>query len=985
MRRSGAPAAVAPSRACSGVITVLLLALLVAGCRMAHIPPPEPAPSGAGTEASVGSAGLRVTDATATESDGGLQFAVSLGQAHEETVTVSYATEDASASAGEDYQAVSGRLTFLPGTAAARNLEVPIFDDSLAETNETLVLRLRDMRAAPPVEASAIGTIVDDDRRAITVEPPAIVVREGSSGTYRVALTSAPSGVVTVTAASRSSELTAAPAQLSFSPSGWQGAQTVTVTAARDADAVADAPVVLRHTASGAEYDGAVAEVRVTVVEADAATLAVASAAATESTGLLRFEVTLSVAHGGEVQVDYATGAPADTATEDEDYAAASDRLIFAAGSTASQTIEVAVLDDALDEPQEQFTVLLSNANVQFAGGDETLAVSGTIEDDDPVPQLRIADATVAEDAGDGVMNFPVSLEAASGRTVTVTYATADETAEAGADYTSVAGVLTFAAGTSAGTVAVTILDDEHAEVEETFTVTLSGPRNATLTPATATATGTIADDGDPRPHLTNLEVEGGGTMEPAFDSGTFHYALACNSSKVRVTAAAAPAGVQLTLLHADETDNQVFTGSMNKAEVNVSDDTDVVIEAADPGATVRYVIHCLPEDFPTIKILEKADDVADGFLYVAPDYQTSDSETIRYFAILDNNGVPRIHHSRGGGRIFEPVRYPLTVNNQEVKYIRGRTLLSASFAEIHRVTAYSGFSNNHEFKDTDRGNIIEVLHYSGDRDFSPFEDPFGNPYGDRERVKDTVIREYHPVTGDTSFYWHSWKHRVTYLLGDCLEGGIGIYAMVNSLQIVNGDVVASSRGCSQVWKIKRADGSGDIEWKLGGSDPGPDSDANYLPIVNDDEGEFCGQHTATLTGRETVMLFDNGRNCQGPRKTRPRLTRAVEYDISSGTQAVLVNHFGLPPEYGISETQGSVEEVEEGRWLISWGRVSRATVSADQTIAVSEVEPVSVASGAARTSGRVFLHLHMSKDGARASTYRARRGPEVDIPLNLP
>lgn len=991
-----------PERAVRGrppvAMTVLLPVLLLAGCQMAHIAPdpddpdpePEPASAAAGTETGAESRGVRVSDASATEADAALQFTVSPGQAYGETVTVSYATADGSAVAGEDYRAVSGTLTFLPGTAGARNVEVPIIADSLAEVDEVLELRLHDARGAPLAAASATGTIVDDDQRAITVEPPAIVVREGSGGSYRVALTSEPSGVVTVTAASASSELSVDPARFSFAPSDWRDAHTVAVAAARDADGVADAPVAIRHTVSGGGYDGVVAEVQVTIVEADAATLAIESVAAPEDAGMLSFEVTMSVAHGSEVRVDYATAGR--TATAGEDYTETSGTLTLAAGSTL-QAIEVAVLGDALDEPDEQFAVVLSNATVQLAGGGETLAATGTIEDDDPAPRLSIADESATEGAGDGVMRFQVDLDGASGRTVTVSYATADQTAVAEADYTSATGVLTFAPGTVTGTVPVAILDDEHAEAEETFTMTLSGARNATLSPAAA-ATGTIADNGDPEPHLTSLQVAGAGTMYPPFDSGTLHYALpSCSSSTVlTVKATAAPGAARLTILHADETRNQAAIGALDTVTVNVRNDldvsdVDVVIDVTDPGGAARYVVHCLPEDFPTIKVLQKAADVADGFLYVSPLYTVSDTR-IRYAAVLDNNGVPRFHRGKPGGRIFGPVRYPLTVHDQEVKYIQGRTLLSSSFAAIHNVQGWRSFSNNHEFRATDSGNIIEVQEFLRERDFSDFTDSEGNPYGTEQTVHDTVIREHHPVSGDTSFYWNSWtsKNREAYKLSDCQAASFpGVYAMVNSLQIVDGDVVASSRSCGQVWRINRSDGSGDIEWKIGGTDPGPDSDTRFLPIANDEEGEFCGQHSALLTSRETVMLFDNGVHCHGPRKSRSRLTRVVEYDISSGTQAVLINHYGLPKDYGVTDTMGSVEELEEGRWLIAWGNQQKVKVGADRTIAVSEVAPVSVAGGASLTSGKVYLHLHMSKDGKRAATYRAHRGPEVDIPLNLP
>ena len=90
-------------------------------------------------------------------------------------------------------------------------------------------------------------------------------------------------------------------------------------------------------------------------------------------------------------------------------------------------------------------------------------------------------------------MTFAVTLAPASGRTVTVDYATADVTAAAGVDYTPVGGRLRFTAGTTERTIAVAILDDRVDEDTETFTVTLSDAQYAV--PAAATATGMIADD----------------------------------------------------------------------------------------------------------------------------------------------------------------------------------------------------------------------------------------------------------------------------------------------------------------------------------------------------------------------------------------------------------------------------------------------------------------------------------------------------------
>src|SRR5205807_607517 len=118
----------------------------------------------------------------------------------------------------------------------------------------------------------------------------------------------------------------------------------------------------------------------------------------------------------------------------------------------------------------------------------------GTIPNDDPQPSLSIGSASVTEgNSGTTPMTVTVFLSAASGRTVTVNYATADGTATAGSDYTATSGTLAFAPGETSKTVAVTVLGDTSLEADETFGLALSGPVNAKL--ARASATGTIRND----------------------------------------------------------------------------------------------------------------------------------------------------------------------------------------------------------------------------------------------------------------------------------------------------------------------------------------------------------------------------------------------------------------------------------------------------------------------------------------------------------
>ena len=103
-------------------------------------------------------------------------------------------------------------------------------------------------------------------------------------------------------------------------------------------------------------------------------------------------------------------------------------------------------------------------------------------------PAISVSDAA-AQEAEGAVLVFSVTLSHASSRTVTVDYATSDGTARAGSDYTASSGSLTFNPGDTSQTVSVTVLTDSDDESQETLTLTLSNPSQATLDDATGTGT----------------------------------------------------------------------------------------------------------------------------------------------------------------------------------------------------------------------------------------------------------------------------------------------------------------------------------------------------------------------------------------------------------------------------------------------------------------------------------------------------------------
>ena len=118
----------------------------------------------------------------------------------------------------------------------------------------------------PPV----VVTVTDDDTRGVTVTPAARTLTEDGSSVYTVALTSEPTGPVTVTATvSGDRDVTVSVQALTFTGADWRTVQTVTVRAAADDDADDDAATIV-HTVAGADYDGTpAASVAITVTDDD--------------------------------------------------------------------------------------------------------------------------------------------------------------------------------------------------------------------------------------------------------------------------------------------------------------------------------------------------------------------------------------------------------------------------------------------------------------------------------------------------------------------------------------------------------------------------------------------------------------------------------------------------------------------------------------------------------------------------------------------
>ena len=447
--------------------------------------------------------GATINDVTVTEGDAGTvsaSFNVTLGAPSQSVVTVNYATADGTASsANGDYVPITPAqtLTFNPSDPLTQSVSVLVNGDQITEADETFFLNLTAPVGVTFVDAQGLGTITnDDDAPAISIND--VTVTEGDAGTvlatFTLSLSNPSKQVISVdyetadgTASATNGDYDAVtPAQtVTFNP-GDPISQSVSITVNGDTITETDETFFVNLTNGSNATIADVQGIGTIENDDDAPSISVNDVAVTEGnagTVLATFTVSLSSPSKDVITVKYQTANG--TATAGSDYVAITpaQTLTFNPGDPLSQSVPVTVSGDVLNEANETFFLNLStpvNAIISDDSG------TGTINNDDPLPSIRINDVAIKEgNAGTTIMTFTVALTPASGQVVTVKYATQDNTATSGSgDYVAIspAQTLTFNPGDPiTGDVLVTINGDIFNEPDETFFVNLTLPTNATI------------------------------------------------------------------------------------------------------------------------------------------------------------------------------------------------------------------------------------------------------------------------------------------------------------------------------------------------------------------------------------------------------------------------------------------------------------------------------------------------------------------------
>ena len=381
-------------------------------------------------------------------------------------------------------------------TESTGSVTITGVDDDVDAADKTVTVSGTVSATSVPAPATRTLTLEDDDAAGVRVSETALTVTEqdATGDSYTVVLDTEPTHEVTVTIGGHAgTDVSLSASTLTFTPSNWDRAQTVTVKALNDDDTANDA-VTLTHTATSTDgnYSGiAIAGVSVTVTDNDTTTPAVTLVL---SAG--------SISENGGVSMVTATVSPAVAA----DFRLSANTVLrFAENATESTgSVTITGVDDDVDAADKTVTVSGTvSATSVTAPANRTL----TLEDDD--------DATNAPPSFISLAEFEVEENVRTVDTVAASdddmddditgYALSDGADQALFSIVSTSGVLTFLTAPNyedpqdADTDNAYLVEvqatsgtgDREQMATQTITVTVMDANEQPDTPATPTVTAT--------------------------------------------------------------------------------------------------------------------------------------------------------------------------------------------------------------------------------------------------------------------------------------------------------------------------------------------------------------------------------------------------------------------------------------------------------------------------------------------------------------
>jgi len=418
-------------------------------------------------------------------------------------VSVSFSTTPGTATPGQDYLPADAVVVFGDGETE-KLVPVLVVDDISVEADETVLLALLAPTGGSTLgdPSTAVLTIVDQDVHVFFTTPAAQVDENPLSVLCTVGRIGDLSGTVSVGVVTGWG--TAAPGQdyaplmtvLTFAPGETSKTAFVGILEDTDVEDVETIDVGLFLLTPGVVATTPV--MTISIVDDDGADrimLIRSAVSVREDAGPAMIGVVRLGNASAAASVNFVTAAG--SATAGADYGAVSGTLVFPAGSWGPQFIAVPIVDDALLEDEETFSVVLGGAVDATVGGPPSAAVK-IIDNDKTFFQFDPWKYIVSE-RGLYVL-ATVRLTGAISAPGEVSYATKAGSATPGEDYVHVSGTLTFAAGENVKTFVIPILDDSIVEPTEDFTADLLAPMGGAVLPSGGSMTVCILDDDQGHP-----------------------------------------------------------------------------------------------------------------------------------------------------------------------------------------------------------------------------------------------------------------------------------------------------------------------------------------------------------------------------------------------------------------------------------------------------------------------------------------------------
>ncbi|MFN9672406.1 MAG: Calx-beta domain-containing protein, partial [Microcystis sp.] len=331
-----------------------------------------------------------ISNPTIVENNSGtnnLIFKVTLSTTSTQTITVNYATANNTATAGSDYTAKTGTLTFTPGQIS-QDIMISVNGDTAIEPDETFLINLSNPSNALITDNQGLGTITNDDgdNTSVTLAvSPASVTEDGTTNlVYTFTRSGSTTNALTVNytlggTATLNTDYTRTGTTNTVTFAANSSTATVTVDPTADTTVENNETVALT-LASGTGYTvGTATAVTGTITNDDFSKLSINNITVVEgkdNNAILT--VTVDNPNPQPITVNYTT-APIN-ATANVDYTSQTGPLTIAP-NTSTATISIPILNDNLNEPDEAFTVTLSNpvnATINPEGGIGEVIITDT-------------------------------------------------------------------------------------------------------------------------------------------------------------------------------------------------------------------------------------------------------------------------------------------------------------------------------------------------------------------------------------------------------------------------------------------------------------------------------------------------------------------------------------------------------------------------------------------------------------------------------